>query len=204
MRTIAIALYVLFVLVALVLRTVLQRRRTGRSGFVGLRKRAGATDWVAAVGFVASLVGVPIGLALGPPTSSLALTVVGIALAGLGILGVAWSQQTMGASFRIGVDEDETLTLVTAGPFRLVRNPIFSSMALLALGLVALVPGAITIVASLCGLLAIELQVRYVEEPCLLRTQGHAYERYAAATGRFVPGVGRLHATVHHAAGMPR
>jgi protein-S-isoprenylcysteine O-methyltransferase Ste14 len=30
-----------------------------------------------------------------------------------------------------------------------------------------------------------------IEEPYLLATHGVTYERYAAATGRFVPGVGR-------------
>jgi protein-S-isoprenylcysteine O-methyltransferase Ste14 len=53
--------------------------------------------------------------------------------------------------------------------------------------------------ASLVGLLAlvvgIELQVRLVEEPYLLRTHGTAYTGWAAATGRFVPGVGRLSAS---------
>jgi protein-S-isoprenylcysteine O-methyltransferase Ste14 len=43
------------------------------------------------------------------------------------------------------------------------------------------------------GLLAaLEIQVRGVEEPYLLRTHGEAYRRYAAATGRFLPGIGRL------------
>jgi protein-S-isoprenylcysteine O-methyltransferase Ste14 len=38
----------------------------------------------------------------------------------------------------------------------------------------------------------IELQVRVVEEPHLLRTHGQAYEDWAREVGRFVPGVGRL------------
>ena len=43
------------------------------------------------------------------------------------------------------------------------------------------------------GLLAaLELQVRVVEEPHLLRAHGGAYASYAARVGRFVPGVGRL------------
>jgi protein-S-isoprenylcysteine O-methyltransferase Ste14 len=49
----------------------------------------------------------------------------------------------------------------------------------LVLGLAALVAG-------------IELQVRAVEEPHLLRTHGEAYARWARATGRFVPSLGKL------------
>ena len=48
-------------------------------------------------------------------------------------------------------------------------------------------------IASFAALLvALEIQVRAVEEPYLLRTHGDAYRRYAAATGRFVPGIGRI------------
>jgi protein-S-isoprenylcysteine O-methyltransferase Ste14 len=51
-------------------------------------------------------------------------------------------------------------------------------------------------VVALAGLaalwLALEIQVRLVEEPYLLRTHGDAYREYAARVGRFVPGLGRL------------
>jgi protein-S-isoprenylcysteine O-methyltransferase Ste14 len=39
---------------------------------------------------------------------------------------------------------------------------------------------------------AIELQVRRVEEPHLLRTHGDAYRAYTATVGRFIPGVGLI------------
>jgi protein-S-isoprenylcysteine O-methyltransferase Ste14 len=42
-------------------------------------------------------------------------------------------------------------------------------------------------------LTAMEIQVRFVEEPYLERVHGDAYRRYAARTGRFLPGIGRSH-----------
>ncbi|GAA4289104.1 hypothetical protein [Georgenia daeguensis] len=60
------------------------------------------------------------------------------------------------------------------------------------LGMTLLVPSAVTTAALLCLLVAVELQVRVVEEPYLLRTQGQAYASYAATVGRFLPGLGRL------------
>ena len=51
---------------------------------------------------------------------------------------------------------------------------------------------AVSAAALLCLLVAVELQVRLVEEPYLLRTHRQVYASYAAATGRFVPGLGRL------------
>ena len=41
-------------------------------------------------------------------------------------------------------------------------------------------------------MIALEIQVRLVEEPYLLRQHGDAYRNYAARVGRFVPGLGRL------------
>ncbi|MDI3422276.1 hypothetical protein [Streptomyces luteolus] len=41
-------------------------------------------------------------------------------------------------------------------------------------------------------LIGIELQVRRIEEPCLRHVHGAAWQEYAARTGRFVPGLGRL------------
>ncbi len=37
-----------------------------------------------------------------------------------------------------------------------------------------------------------QVQVRAIEEPYLVRTHGAAYTGYAARTGRFLPGIGRL------------
>jgi protein-S-isoprenylcysteine O-methyltransferase Ste14 len=47
-----------------------------------------------------------------------------------------------------------------------------------------------TLLAVSC--VALEIQVRAVEEPYLLRTHPEEYAEYLARAGRFVPGVGRL------------
>jgi protein-S-isoprenylcysteine O-methyltransferase Ste14 len=39
---------------------------------------------------------------------------------------------------------------------------------------------------------AIELQVRFVEEPYLLRVHRDASRDYTRSVGRFVPGIGRI------------
>jgi protein-S-isoprenylcysteine O-methyltransferase Ste14 len=98
----------------------------------------------------------------------------------------------MGASWRIGVDPAERTALVTEGVFRLARNPIFTAMVVAQLGVVLMVLTWVS-AASLAALVAaVQLQVRTVEEPYLSTVHGPAYTAYAASTGRFVPGVGRL------------
>ena len=113
-----------------------------------------------------------------------------IYLAGLAL--TLASQFQMGASWRVGVDEGELTELVERGLFGLVRNPIFSAMVVVTCGLVMMVPSVVALSGLAALVIALELQVRIVEEPYLLRTQGETYASYAARVGRFVPGVGRL------------
>ncbi len=117
----------------------------------------------------------------------------GLILFAVGLGATLAAQLAMGNSWRIGVDPDERTELVTTGPFALVRNPIFSAMLPTSLGLVLMVPSWVAIIGFAALVLALELQVRVVEEPYLLRAQGRRYAEYAARVGRFVPGVGRLH-----------
>ena len=55
-----------------------------------------------------------------------------------------------------------------------------------------MVPSWIALAGVAALFIALELQVRVVEEPYLRRTHGRAYADYASRVGRFVPGVGKL------------
>jgi protein-S-isoprenylcysteine O-methyltransferase Ste14 len=200
MAIVALILYGAYLLLAFGLRTLIQLRRTGSTGFHGLGGRPGSAEWIAGVGFtVALLVGAAAPvlalLDLVEPIAALDTTaahVVGLVLAVAGIGLTFYAQVAMGASWRIGVDPAERTQLVTSGPFALVRNPIFAAMLPTAVGLAMLVPSWVAI-AGLVGLVAaLELQVRVVEEPYLLQAHGETYAAYAARVGRFVPGVGQL------------
>jgi protein-S-isoprenylcysteine O-methyltransferase Ste14 len=200
MATLALILYAGYLALAFGVRTVIQVRRTGSAGFHGIGGRPGSPEWIAGVGFAVALVlgaAAPVLALLGlvEPIDVLDTTAAhaaGVALAAFGVAATLYAQIAMGTSWRIGVDPAERTALVTTGPFAVVRNPIFAAMLPTALGLALLVPSWIAF-AGLVGLwLALELQVRVVEEPYLLRAHEPAYSAYAARVGRFVPGVGRL------------
>ena len=197
MARLTLALYLVYLALAFGLRGWLQWRRTGDTGFrfggfaAAPAERAGALLFVLALALglaspVLELTGALAAL------ESMRAPVLGTLLSLAGIAGTLHAQLEMGASWRVGVDPSERTALRTDGPFRWVRNPIFSWMLLTSTGLALLVPNA----ASLVGLLALgiglQLHVRFVEEPYLLRTHGAAYAEWAARTGRFLPGVGRL------------
>lgn len=200
MAAVALILYAAYLVLAFGIRTLIQLRRTGSTGFHGVGGRPGSAEWLAGVGFgVALLVGAvaPVLALLDvvEPISALDTTVarvVGLLFAVGGIGLTFYAQVAMGASWRIGVEPTERTRLVTAGPFALVRNPIFAAMLPTAFGLTLLVPSWVAIVGFAGLIVALELQVRVVEEPYLLRTHGPAYATYAARVGRFIPGVGRL------------
>ncbi|MFE7277216.1 methyltransferase [Streptomyces sp. NPDC057623] len=82
-------------------------------------------------------------------------------------------------------------TAFSEGPFARVRNPIFTAMAVTGLGITLMVPNVLAVAALAALIIAVELQVRVVEEPYLRAVHGAAYTAYAATAGRFVPGIGR-------------
>jgi protein-S-isoprenylcysteine O-methyltransferase Ste14 len=60
------------------------------------------------------------------------------------------------------------------------------------LGVALLTPNPVAWLGFILLIASIELQVRRVEEPYLLRRHGDAYRAYTARAGRFLPGVGRI------------
>ncbi len=200
MATTALILYAVCLVLVFGIRILIQVRRTGSTGFVGLHGRPGSVEWIAGVGFA---VAVTVGavapvlalLDLVEPIAALDTTpvhVVGLILSVAGIGAIFYAQMAMGSSWRIGVDPAEHTQLVTTGPFALVRNPIYAAMLPTALGFALLVPSWVALV-GLAGLaVGLELQVRVVEEPYLRQVHGDAFATYAARVGRFAPGIGRL------------
>lgn len=195
MPVLALVLYAAYVLLAFGLRSLLQRRRTGSAGFHGVSGRPGSAEWLGGVGFVVALVLgflAPVLALVGVAEADALSAPAGVTLAVAGIACALLAQHAMGTSWRIGVEEAERTALVTHGIFAAVRNPFFTASLAVPAGLVLLVPNVVAFAAFALLLLAVEVQVRVVEEPYLLRAQGEGYARYAAKTGRFVPGVGRL------------
>lgn len=192
---------ILFFSVGVVWRAWFQYRRYGHPGIVLFR----AANWpqrIRDILFVLLSVWVVLQtlvFALSPqslsaifivvPPSWLIWTGVMLLFDGLGLM-VA-SQLGMGASWRVGIDEEARPGLVTGGLYRLRRNPIYLAMSISLLGLLAVLPTWLSLVIVLAVFLSIRSQT-LDEEEYLLKTYGDEYREYAARIGRFVPGLGRL------------
>lgn len=196
----ALVLYAVWALIAFGVRSLIQFRRSGDSGFRGLSGARGSIEWWAGILFGAAMLmglAAPIAQLAGlisalPALTAPALQWAGAAITVLGILATFAAQVSMGASWRVGVDARERTALVTGGAFSLARNPVFTAMAVTAAGLALMIPNALALIGFAALIVALQLQVRKVEEPYLAAIHGRAYAEYAGSVGRFIPGVGRL------------
>jgi protein-S-isoprenylcysteine O-methyltransferase Ste14 len=202
MAVLALVLIAAWLLLVAGLRTLIQTRRTGDASAPHFRDRPGSPQWwarlLSGVGFACAVAAPLADLAGLDPISILERTPVraaGVVLVVVGIAATLAAQSAMGASWRPDVDPDVRTALVTSGPFRLVRNPIFTATAATAAGLALMVPNLVAAAMLVAFVAALQVQVRLVEEPYLHRVHAGAWEQYAARTGRFLPWIGRHRAS---------
>ena len=199
MAVLALVLLAVWLLLVAGLRTLIQLRRTGEVSVPRFRDRPGSPQWWARL--LSSVTAMPRTASTAPaartgvrsrpliggrPASSASGAATAQAKPSVA------AQLAMGASWRPDVDPDARTALVTNGPFRLVRNPIFTATTAAATtGLALLVPNLLAAAMLVAFVTALQIQVRLVEEPYLHRVHGTVYDQYAARTGRFLPWIGR-------------
>ena len=89
-------------------------------------------------------------------------------------------------SWRLRASVDVGHELVTDGPFRFLRHPIYMALNLLALGSAVWIPTPGVWVAFVCIVVGSDLRAR-AEEALLRRSFGEQYESYCSRTRRYVP-----------------
>jgi protein-S-isoprenylcysteine O-methyltransferase Ste14 len=196
----ALALDAAFVALAIGVRVALQLRHSGSTGFHGFQGRPGSTEWWAFVLYLLGFALAPLALLLAllgvlepiPALDRAGAHVAGVVLACFSIVAVFLSQGAMGESWGFGAKQEARTALVVDGPFAVTRNPIYTLVALMHLALALMVPSVFMLLALVIIVLGIELLVRAVEEPYLLRTHGDVFRDYASRVGRFAPGLGLL------------
>jgi protein-S-isoprenylcysteine O-methyltransferase Ste14 len=198
MTDLAVVLLVLYGVLALLLPASLQLARTGSTGIRGLSGRPGSLEWFAGAGFIGATALAICSPFLFDTSDAIRLDgldhrgvhVAGIVVFAIGLAVTVGSQQWMGRSWRVGVEENERTELVTGGPFRVVRNPIYTGVTMVVTGLALVVPSIVSLASVILMVASLEAQTRFVEEPYLVRAHGDTYVRYAGRVGRFLPGVG--------------
>ena len=106
------------------------------------------------------------------------------AMASLLLTTVCWSR--MGLHWRMAVSVKGEEGLITDGPFRYIRHPIYALSMLLMICSAIVVPTLPMLVVAVTHLVLTHFKARN-EERHLLAVHGEAYRRYLARTGRFLP-----------------
>jgi protein-S-isoprenylcysteine O-methyltransferase Ste14 len=103
-----------------------------------------------------------------------------------------WSERTLGRFTRPEIEVLADHELVTGGPYRWIRHPLYTALLLMSAGVALLLLNAflIAVFFAACGI----AQRRAVLEEELLASEGgfgSAYRSYMERTGRFLPRRGR-------------
>jgi protein-S-isoprenylcysteine O-methyltransferase Ste14 len=97
---------------------------------------------------------------------------------------ICWRK--MGRSWRIGIDPNEKLDLVSTGPYRYVRHPIYAIRMGINLCAIIMAPSLLVLITAAVDFLLLQVEARR-EEQYMESKHGTVYANYKKSVGRFVP-----------------
>ena len=113
----------------------------------------------------------------------------GLALIVAGIGLRAWSIASLGRFFQYRITVQSGHRVVTGGPYRYVRHPSYTGLALVLVGIALACDDVWTLpVVVVLGGIGLYVRIR-AEERQLTQALGEEYEHFAAGRNRLVPGV---------------
>lgn len=115
-----------------------------------------------------------------------ALVIVGCVLAVAGLLLIIWSHHALGVAFCISAAPTPDQSLVTSGPYRRVRHPIYLALVLKAVGVALATCNLLVVATSVIMLIGIAIRIPG-EERRLHRCYGAVWDNYAARTPALFP-----------------
>jgi protein-S-isoprenylcysteine O-methyltransferase Ste14 len=114
----------------------------------------------------------------------------GIGLGALALLLLGWSMQALGPNFVAALGLRGQHTLVTRGPYRFLRHPMYVGFLLLQLAMALVTANWFIGFTGIGLILAVIVDRVGAEENKLAALFGETYRDYARRTGRFFPRLG--------------
>jgi len=105
-----------------------------------------------------------------------------------GYAATLWCYAIMGDTWRIGIDQNEKNPLVTRGPYRLVRHPIYLFQIVMLAGVALLLPTCLSLIVLIFHVVCVLIKAAD-EESYLITVHGKTYRDYLSRTGRLLPRV---------------
>ncbi|WP_375396779.1 methyltransferase family protein [uncultured Sphingomonas sp.] len=175
-----------------VVALVAARSRAASGGAPAITSRASKSWWwiaVQGIGFACAGIG-QVRVTLDPYSATAiveGLLVLVLVAGSIGLFDA--SSRAMGRNWALVAQTRHDHTLVTNGPFAIVRHPIYVALFLYMLALATALGHSRNLIVGV-PLYAFGTWMRISHEERLLRDQfGAAYDAYAARVKRFVPGV---------------
>jgi protein-S-isoprenylcysteine O-methyltransferase Ste14 len=116
-----------------------------------------------------------------------ALEIGGLVLYGAGFLLMAWALTSLGKNYQLGgIPPREVDRMIVNGPYRFVRNPMYSAALCISLGLACLTQSSACF-AVFATYLVFLLFLIPVEEDGLRQAYGEQYLTYQRNVARIIP-----------------
>ena len=131
-----------------------------------------------------------LGLILSPDASNrtaLALAISGFLLASAGAALIAWSRLHLGAAWSLAPAADEVIGLITSGPYRIVRHPIYLGFLMLAAGQAMAFSSWRAFLILLVAVAPTFVWRARAEEKVLNRVLGESFAAYRKVTPIIIP-----------------
>jgi protein-S-isoprenylcysteine O-methyltransferase Ste14 len=119
--------------------------------------------------------------------TTLLLALAGCSLAVAGAAVVLWSRVKLGPAWSLVPLADAATGLVTTGPYRLVRHPIYLGLSMLALGAALAFASWPALLVLLAGIVPTCMWRAAAEEKLLIDTFGERYALYRKQTRMIIP-----------------
>lgn len=140
------------------------------------------------LGFVTGILTLPLARSVVPDAQlPSAATMVGIAVAWLGLLLRWWSFRTLGRYFTLVLRTSPDQDVVDRGPYRVLRHPSYTGLLMVVLGCALMVGNWVGLLVCCAWVWAAMVYRIRVEERALAEALGVAYLDFAATRARLVP-----------------
>ncbi len=129
----------------------------------------------------------PTHFVISEPTILMAVEIVGLVFYVIGFVLMAWALITLGRNYQLGGNTPRSKDrLVTAGPYRMIRHPMYTAALSIALGLTCLVQ-SLAFFGVFCIYLALILALVPTEENGLRTAYSEQYGTYRQKTSKLIP-----------------
>jgi protein-S-isoprenylcysteine O-methyltransferase Ste14 len=161
------------------------RQRGTASSLDASRDDHGTTRLIVAT-YAASLVAAPLLRRRSPKQLPRVAGPVGVGLQALGLGLRAWSMRTLGRSYTRTLRTHDAQSVVSSGPYRVVRHPGYAGSLLIWTGF-ALTSETVLVVPVVGGLVGLAYHRRVTAEERLLRRDLPGYAAYCERTKKLIP-----------------